>query len=103
LSLSGHKMYGPQGIGALFIRRDLQQHIEPLVYGGGQQRSLRSGTVPVALCVGMGAAAALADAPEAEEARTSVHNLRDKFVRMLMSLPWAIYVNGPDGAPASSR
>lgn len=66
-SLSGHKMYGPQGIGALFIRRDLQDRIEPLVYGGGQQRNLRSRTVPVALCVGMGAAAALIDAPGVEE------------------------------------
>ena len=41
LSLSGHKMYGPQGIGALFIRRGVQDCIEPLVYGGGQQRNLR--------------------------------------------------------------
>ena len=37
ISLSAHKMYGPQGIGALYIRRDLQNRIEPLIYGGGQQ------------------------------------------------------------------
>ena len=49
-------MYGPQGIGTLYIRRDLQERIEPLIYGGGQQEGLRSGTVPVPLCVGMGAA-----------------------------------------------
>ena len=45
ISLSGHKMYGPQGIGALYIRRDLQPDIEPIIYGGGQQNGLRSGTL----------------------------------------------------------
>jgi cysteine desulfurase len=67
LSISGHKMYGPQGIGALFINRDLHDHIEPIIYGGGQQQNLRSGTVPVALCVGMGAAAALINSPETQK------------------------------------
>ena len=50
LSLSAHKMYGPKGIGTLYIRRELQDHIEPLIYGGGQQKALRSGTVPTPLC-----------------------------------------------------
>ena len=98
LSLSSHKMYGPQGIGALFIRRDLQDHIEPLVYGGGQQRNLRSGTVPVALCVGMGTAAALLDARAAEEERAAVRRRRDSFVRKLTDLPWPIVLNGPESA-----
>ena len=49
ISLSGHKIYGPQGIGALYIRRDVQESIEPIIYGGGQQNDLRSGTVPVPL------------------------------------------------------
>ena len=57
ISLSGHKMYGPQGIGTLYIRRDLQPDIEPIIYGGGQQNGLRSGTLPLPLCVGMAAAA----------------------------------------------
>lgn len=98
LSLSGHKMYGPQGIGALFIRRDLQNRIEPLVYGGGQQRNLRSGTVPVALCVGMGAAAALINTPEDSEKRAVLRNRRDSFVHMLLDLPWPIVLNGPQNA-----
>lgn len=98
LSLSGHKMYGPQGIGALFIRRDLQDYIEPLVYGGGQQRELRSGTVPVALCVGMGAAATLLNSGEAEEERAILRGRRDNFIRRLTSLPWPISLNGPEGA-----
>ncbi|MEX0959203.1 MAG: cysteine desulfurase family protein [Burkholderiales bacterium] len=95
LSLSSHKMYGPQGIGALFIRRDLQDRIEPLVYGGGQQRSLRSGTVPVALCVGMGTAATLINSSETAEKRVMLGQRRDAFVRKLMDLPWPIVLNGP--------
>lgn len=98
LSLSSHKMYGPQGIGALFIRRDLRDRIEPLVYGGGQQQNLRSGTVPVALCVGMGTAAALLDARAAEEERAAVRRRRDSFVRKLTDLPWPIVLNGPESA-----
>ena len=47
VSLSGHKIYGPQGIGALYVRRDLRDRVEPLIHGGGQQEGLRSGTVPV--------------------------------------------------------
>jgi len=97
LSLSGHKMYGPKGIGALFIRRELHGRIDPLIYGGGQQRNLRSGTVPVPLCVGMGAAAALRGTDEAREERLSVRRRRDQFVEKLISLPWPIALNGPEG------
>lgn len=96
LSLSGHKMYGPQGIGALFIRRDLQDRIEPIVYGGGQQRNLRSGTVPVALCVGMGVAATLINTPIAVEERATIRRRRDLFVSKLTNLPWPVHLNGPD-------
>lgn len=59
LSLSGHKMYGPKGVGVLYIRRDFQNQTEPLIYGGGQQNGIRSGTLPTPLCVGMGAACRL--------------------------------------------
>lgn len=61
LSISAHKVYGPKGVGALYLRdsgRGLS--IEPLVYGGGQERGLRSGTLPVANIVGLGAACELA-------------------------------------------
>ena len=96
LSLSSHKMYGPQGIGALFVRSDFQDCIEPLVYGGGQQGALRSGTVPVALCVGMGAAATLLISEDARSQRRALRECRDDFVRKLMSLPWSITMNGPE-------
>lgn len=98
LSLSGHKMYGPQGIGALYIRRDLQERIEPLFYGGGQQRNLRSGTVPTALCVGMGAAAALLSIDEAEDERDLLRERRDAFICKLLDLQRSIALNGPEGS-----
>lgn len=58
LSISGHKIYGPKGIGALYIRRkDPRVKITPMLSGGGQERGLRSGTLPSYLCVGLGEAA----------------------------------------------
>lgn len=59
LSISGHKLYGPKGIGALYIRRKPRVRIEPLFSGGGQERGLRSGTVPTPLAVGLGEACRL--------------------------------------------
>jgi cysteine desulfurase len=59
VSLSAHKLYGPKGIGALVTRRGGPK-LEPIVHGGGHERGLRSGTLPVPLCVGFGAAAELA-------------------------------------------
>ena len=98
LSLSGHKMYGPQGIGTLFVRRNVRDCIEPLLYGGGQQGELRSGTVPVALCVGMGAAAALLNTDTAAEKRTQLRRRTQEFVRALRDLDWPIVLNGVEGA-----
>ena len=94
LSLSGHKMYGPQGIGALYIRRDLQESIEPLIYGGGQQEGLRSGTVPTPLCVGMATAAEIIADDQAAEERTRVAHQRDTFVRLLQRGDFPTNVNG---------
>jgi len=93
ISLSGHKMYGPKGIGVLFVRRDLQSAVEPLIYGGGQQRNLRSGTLPTPLCVGMGAAAELLC--RADDERNRTEELRDRLVESLQSLEWTIELNGP--------
>ena len=97
ISLSGHKMYGPQGIGALYIRRDVQSRIEPIIYGGGQQSDLRSGTVPVPLCVGMAAAAEILQTDEAAAERKQVAGQRDAFVEMLQGSGYAVAVNGPTG------
>ena len=97
VSLSGHKMYGPQGIGALYIRRDLQDQIEPLIYGGGQQAGLRSGTVPMPLCVGMGAAAGFLAGHTAFEERMRVADQRDSFVRHLQRGHASVTFNGAIG------
>lgn len=60
MSISGHKIYGPKGVGALYVRRRPRVRLEPIQSGGGQERGLRSGTVPAPLVVGLGAAAELA-------------------------------------------
>lgn len=83
ISLSGHKIYGPQGIGALYIRQGLQDHLEPLVYGGGQQDGIRSGTVPMPLCVGMGIATRILDCPEGPVEQNRVASQRNAFVNRL--------------------
>lgn len=95
LSLSGHKMYASQGIGVLYIRREIQPKIEPLIYGGGQQNNLRSGTVPVPLCVGMGAASEIASSREQVTERRKVTNMRDDFVRLLKDENIPVIINGP--------
>lgn len=95
ISLSAHKMYGPKGIGALFIRRDLHDQIEPLVYGGGQQHNLRSGTLPVALCVGMAAATDLLERNAAETEREKVRSMRERLVDGLSAAGLEFAVNSP--------
>ena len=97
MSLSGHKMYGPQGIGALYIRRDLKELMEPLFYGGGQQEGLRSGTVPMPLCVGMAEASEIIADDEAEEERTRIARQCDSFISLLQCGNSSATVNGPIG------
>lgn len=95
LSLSAHKMYGPQGIGALFVERSLQRHMRPLISGGGQQNNLRSGTVPLPLCIGMGAASDLWATPSADHIRDEIRHTRDTFVDALRTANIQIELNGP--------
>ena len=97
ISLSGHKVYGPKGIGALYIRRDVQDRIEPIIYGGGQQAGLRSGTLPTPLCVGMGAAVEILRSPEGVEERKRIAGQRDLFVCLLQESTPSVKMNGPTG------
>jgi cysteine desulfurase len=60
MSLSGHKLYAPKGVGALYVRRRPRVRLEPLIDGGGQERGIRSGTLPTPLCVGFGRACVIA-------------------------------------------
>ena len=98
VSLSGHKLYGPKGIGALYVRRDVRERVEPLLYGGGQQGGLRSGTVPVPLCAGMAAAADILRSHEGARERERLARLRDSFVRALQDGLVGVGVNGPAGS-----
>ena len=93
MSLSGHKVYGPMGIGALFVRRRPRVRLEPLFDGGGQERGLRSGTLPLALCVGLGAACALAREVMAEEAERLLR-LRALLLDQLTARLDGITLNG---------
>ena len=96
ISFSGHKMYAPQGVGALYIRRDLQRHIAPLMLGGGQQHGLRPGTLPLALCVGLGEAARLfADGRAQSSERARLSHLRDHMLDRLAHLDVRVHLNGP--------
>ena len=60
MSISGHKLYGPKGVGAAYVRRRPRVRLEPIISGGGQERGLRSGTLPTPLVVGLGEAARIA-------------------------------------------
>ncbi len=94
LSFSGHKMYGPKGIGALYVRRDgLARRLVPLFDGGGQERGLRSGTVPVPLAVGLGMAAEIASNEQAIEG-IRIAALRDRLHDLLFAGLDGVTLNG---------
>lgn len=94
LSCSAHKIYGPKGIGALFVRRGRPPvRLAPLFDGGGHERGLRSGTLPVPLIVGFGVACELcAELMEEEAAR--VGGLRDRLEKRIMNELEEVYLNG---------
>ena len=92
LSLSAHKVYGPKGIGALYVRRKPRVRLEAQMHGGGHERGMRSGTLPVHQCVGMGEAFALAKAEMAQES-VRMQMLRDRLYNGLKGIE-EVYVNG---------
>jgi cysteine desulfurase len=93
MSISGHKVYGPKGVGALYVRRRPRVRLLPLIDGGGQERGLRSGTLPTPLCVGLGCAAALA-AAEMEGEAVRLRGLRDRLQANLMRRIGGLTING---------
>ena len=96
LSLSAHKLYGPKGIGALYVRQRPQRvRLEPLLYGGGQERGLRAGTLPTHQIVAMGEACRIAAEVMAVE-QTRIRALRDQLCQGLTALD-EVELNGhPD-------
>merc|ERR1719264_35986 len=93
MSISGHKIYGPKGVGALYVRRRPRVRVEPIQNGGGQERGLRSGTVPTPLVVGLGAACELANR-EMEYDHQHVQRLSDMLVEGLTSQLQNVVRNG---------
>ncbi len=103
LSMSAHKIYGPKGIGALYVRRrNPRVRLSPLVYGGGQERGMRSGTLNVPGIVGFGEACELAQKEMASEAER-LKGLRDKLWKLLSAELDEIYLNGhpTEGLPGN--
>jgi len=93
MSISGHKIYGPKGVGALFVRRKPRVRIKALITGGGQERGMRSGTLPTMLCVGIGEACAIAErqmGAENERLRGLSQRLYDGMTGCLDD----VYLNG---------
>jgi cysteine desulfurase len=93
LSISGHKIYGPKGIGALFVRRKPRIRLNAIITGGGQERGMRSGTLPTPLCVGLGEACAIAKNEMATE-NERIQSLFDRLYKGLEHNLDEIYING---------
>jgi cysteine desulfurase len=94
LSATAHMLYGPKGVGALYVRRkNPRVRLAPMVDGGGHERGMRSGTVPVPLAVGFGKAAEIAREEMAEESKR-LAVLRDRLQEQILSKVDEAYVNG---------
>ena len=93
MSISGHKIYGPKGIGALYVRRKPRVRLQAMIHGGGQERGMRSGTLPTPLCIGLGAASAIAKQEMVAEAE-KLAGLRDRFMARIESRLSDVFVNG---------
>jgi cysteine desulfurase len=93
MSMSGHKLYGPKGIGALYVRRRPRVRLSPLIDGGGQERGVRSGTLPTPLCIGFGKACALAEAEMGDEAKR-LKGLRERLQANLQQRVPGLVING---------
>ncbi|XP_015220560.2 cysteine desulfurase [Lepisosteus oculatus] len=93
MSISGHKIYGPKGVGALYVRRRPRVRLDPLQSGGGQERGLRSGTVPTPLVVGLGAACEIAQ-QEMQYDHRRISMLADRLLGKIMAGIPDVVMNG---------
>jgi cysteine desulfurase len=98
LSLTGHKFYGPKGIGALYIADRPGCHVEPILFGGGQQRRLRPGTLPTDLVAGLGMAAELA-AARIESDLEHLRGLRRILWDGIRDIEGVVFNGDPHGFP----
>lgn len=93
MSISGHKIYGPKGIGALYVRRKPRVRLVPLINGGGQERGMRSGTLPTPLVVGLGEAARIAKLEMAKD-HAHIKKLSDKLYNAIVTEVPDVFLNG---------
>ncbi|MDE3016170.1 MAG: IscS subfamily cysteine desulfurase [Pseudomonadota bacterium] len=93
MSISGHKVYGPKGIGALYVRRRPRVRLEAIFSGGGQERGFRSGTLATPLVVGLGEAAAIAGKEMGRDAE-HIRTLYNKFLAEILDGVKDVYLNG---------
>ncbi len=93
MSITGHKVYGPMGLGALYVSNKPRIRLEPIFSGGGQEKTLRSGTLPAPLCIGFGKTCELALAEMPEEAER-LQKMRDGLLASLTGRLDGILVNG---------
>tara|TARA_A100001015_G_scaffold255347_1_gene296730 strand:- start:1217 stop:2374 length:1158 start_codon:yes stop_codon:yes gene_type:complete len=102
ISISGHKIYGPKGIGALLFTSDPLEFVEPIIHGGQQEGGLRSGTVPVFLAAGLGEALDILS-QEREEITKSLDNLKTIFLKKLsaVGIEYELNNEGADGHPGT--
>ena len=89
LSLSAHKIYGPKGMGALYVRREPPVHLTPLIHGGGHERGMRSGTLATHQIVGMGEAAAIMGRSMVQE-NARILELRERLWSHLRQVPGTV-------------
>lgn len=100
-SFSAHKMYGPKGIGALYVREDVAHLLTPLLHGGGQERGVRSGTLNVPAIVGFGKACEIAKAELVAEALRT-ESLRDRLQGLLVdAIPGTVVHGGQNRLPGN--
>ena len=95
LSISAHKIYGPKGMGALYVRRDPAVKVRPIIHGGGHEMGLRSGTLATHQIVGMGAAAALMQA-ERDTEQPLLASLRQRLLSHLGQIPDVVINSHPE-------
>jgi cysteine desulfurase len=96
MSISAHKLYGPKGIGAMFVRRKPRVRLEPLINGGGQERGLRSGTLPPHLVIGLGEACSICEKEMGNDKKWITH-LTKRFKDKITGSLTHIELNGhPD-------
>ena len=95
LSISGHKIYAPKGVGALYVRRKPRVRISAMMSGGGQERGMRSGTLSPALCVGLGEACKIC-ADEIDEESKRITKLKNILLEGIQGECDDIFINGSE-------